>query len=78
MKQLSGMDNLTHALFWSLSANLSAYVVLSPWRGPPADAETAAAPIVEASAPSVSLTTAVVSPETASPTISSVINISAA
>jgi Na+/proline symporter/nitrogen-specific signal transduction histidine kinase len=31
---LSGMDNLTHALFWSLSANLTAYVVLSLWRGP--------------------------------------------
>jgi Na+/proline symporter/nitrogen-specific signal transduction histidine kinase len=31
---LSGMDNLTHALFWSLSANLVAYVVLSLWRGP--------------------------------------------
>ncbi|HQZ07300.1 MAG TPA: sensor histidine kinase [Burkholderiaceae bacterium] len=31
---LSGMDNLTHSLFWSLSANLAAYVVLSLWRGP--------------------------------------------
>jgi Na+/proline symporter/nitrogen-specific signal transduction histidine kinase len=31
---LSGMDNLTHSLFWSLSANLTAYVVLSLWRGP--------------------------------------------
>ncbi len=31
---LSGMDNLTHALFWSLGANLTAYVVLSLWRGP--------------------------------------------
>ncbi|MBP9931427.1 MAG: HAMP domain-containing histidine kinase, partial [Rhodoferax sp.] len=31
---LSGMDNLTHSLFWSLCANLTAYVVLSLWRGP--------------------------------------------
>ncbi len=31
---LSGMDNLTHSLFWSLGANLAAYVVLSLWRGP--------------------------------------------
>ncbi len=31
---LSGMDNLTHSLFWSLSANLAVYVVLSLWRGP--------------------------------------------
>ena len=31
---LSGMDNLTHSLFWSLGANLTAYVVLSLWRGP--------------------------------------------
>ena len=31
---LSGMDNLTHSLFWSLCANLAAYVVLSLWRGP--------------------------------------------
>ncbi|MEP6970024.1 MAG: ATP-binding protein, partial [Betaproteobacteria bacterium] len=31
---LSGMDSLTHSLFWSLSANLTAYVVLSLWRGP--------------------------------------------
>ncbi len=28
------MDNLTHSLFWSLSANLATYVVLSLWRGP--------------------------------------------
>ncbi len=31
---LSGMDNLTHSLFWSLSANLAAYVAVSLWRGP--------------------------------------------
>ena len=31
---LTGMDNLTHSLFWSLTANLAAYVVVSLWRGP--------------------------------------------
>jgi Na+/proline symporter/nitrogen-specific signal transduction histidine kinase len=31
---LTGMDNLTHSLFWSLVANLAAYVGLSLWRGP--------------------------------------------
>ncbi len=31
---LAGLDNLTHSLFWSLSANLAAYVAVSLWRGP--------------------------------------------
>ena len=39
---LSGMDNLTHSLFWSLTANLTAYVVVSLWRGP-STAETSQA-----------------------------------
>ena len=33
---LVGMDNLTHALFWSLFANVSAYVWVSLWRRPAA------------------------------------------
>jgi Na+/proline symporter/nitrogen-specific signal transduction histidine kinase len=33
---LSGLDNLTHALFWSLLANVSAFVALSLWRPPSA------------------------------------------
>ena len=33
---LSGLDNLTHALFWSLLANVAAYVALSLWRPPSA------------------------------------------
>ncbi len=39
---LTGMDNLTHSLFWSLTANLAAYVGLSLWRGP-SPAETSQA-----------------------------------
>ncbi len=31
---LSGMDNLTHSLFWSLLVNVGAYVGLSLWRPP--------------------------------------------
>jgi Na+/proline symporter/nitrogen-specific signal transduction histidine kinase len=31
---LPGLDNLTHSLFWSLLANISAYVGLSLWRAP--------------------------------------------
>jgi hypothetical protein len=31
---LSGLDNLTHSLFWSLLVNLCAYVGLSLWRAP--------------------------------------------
>ena len=31
---LSGLDNLTHSLFWSLTINLTAYVGLSLWRNP--------------------------------------------
>ncbi|MDB5844323.1 MAG: periplasmic sensor signal transduction histidine kinase [Polaromonas sp.] len=31
---LQGLDGLTHALFWSLLANLGAYVGLSLWRAP--------------------------------------------
>jgi Na+/proline symporter/nitrogen-specific signal transduction histidine kinase len=33
---LSGLDNLTHSLFWSLTANLCAYVALSLRRAPSA------------------------------------------
>jgi Na+/proline symporter/nitrogen-specific signal transduction histidine kinase len=33
---LKGLDNLTHSLFWSLLANLGAYVGLSLWRLPSA------------------------------------------
>ncbi|MGQ3671464.1 ATP-binding protein [Xanthobacter sp. TB0136] len=33
---LSGLDNLTHALFWSLLVNISLYVGLSLWRAPAA------------------------------------------
>ena len=33
---LSGLDNLTHALFWSLLANAAAFVALSLWRPPAA------------------------------------------
>ena len=33
---LSGLDNLTHSLFWSLGANLGAYVILSLRRAPSA------------------------------------------
>lgn len=39
---LSGLDNLTHALFWSLLANVGAYVAVSLWRAPTA-AETSQA-----------------------------------
>ncbi|MCK6426784.1 MAG: ATP-binding protein [Burkholderiaceae bacterium] len=31
---LTGLDNLTHSLFWSLLANIVAYVGLSLWRAP--------------------------------------------
>ncbi|MDD2920060.1 sensor histidine kinase [Rhodoferax sp.] len=31
---LHGLDNLTHSLFWSLLANIGAYVGLSLWRAP--------------------------------------------
>ncbi len=33
---LAGMDNLTHALFWSLLANIGLYVALSLWQPPSA------------------------------------------
>ncbi len=33
---LGGLDNLTHALFWSLLANIAAFVALSLWRPPSA------------------------------------------
>jgi signal transduction histidine kinase len=33
---LTGLDNLTHALFWSLLANLGLYVAISLWRPPSA------------------------------------------
>ncbi len=39
---LTGLDNLTHSLFWSLTVNLAAYVGLSLWRGP-SPAETSQA-----------------------------------
>ncbi|HMN22190.1 MAG TPA: ATP-binding protein [Ottowia sp.] len=39
---LQGLDPLTHALFWSLLANLGLYVGLSLWR-PPSAAETSQA-----------------------------------
>ncbi|MGZ5249588.1 MAG: ATP-binding protein [Caldimonas sp.] len=39
---LGGLDNLTHALFWSLLANVTAYVALSLWR-PPSARETSQA-----------------------------------
>lgn len=33
---LSGLDNLTHSLFWSLLFNVGAFVLVSVWRGPSA------------------------------------------
>ncbi len=33
---LRGLDNLTHSLFWSLLANVGAYVLVSLWRAPSA------------------------------------------
>ncbi len=33
---LRGLDNLTHSLFWSLLANIGAYVTVSLWRAPAA------------------------------------------
>jgi signal transduction histidine kinase len=40
---LTGLDNLTHALFWSLLANVGAYVGVSLWRAPsPREASQAA------------------------------------
>ncbi|OYX60674.1 MAG: histidine kinase, partial [Comamonadaceae bacterium 32-67-11] len=33
---LSGLDHLTHAVFWSLLANVGAYVLVSLWRSPSA------------------------------------------
>jgi Na+/proline symporter/nitrogen-specific signal transduction histidine kinase len=39
---LEGLDNLTHSLFWSLLANIAAYVGLSLWR-PPSAAEASQA-----------------------------------
>lgn len=33
---LEGLDNLTHALFWSLFANISAYILVSLWTRPEA------------------------------------------
>jgi Na+/proline symporter/nitrogen-specific signal transduction histidine kinase len=39
---MQGLDNLTHALFWSLLANIGAYVGVSLWRTPSA-AETSQA-----------------------------------
>lgn len=33
---LEGLDNLTHALFWSLFANISAYILVSLWSRPEA------------------------------------------
>jgi Na+/proline symporter/nitrogen-specific signal transduction histidine kinase len=39
---LTGLDNLTHSLFWSLLANLTGYVGVSLWR-PPSARETSQA-----------------------------------
>ncbi|MCP2936546.1 hypothetical protein NK983_28075, partial [Salmonella enterica subsp. enterica serovar Typhimurium] len=39
---LTGLDNLTHSLFWSLLANVGAYVCASLWR-PPSAAEASQA-----------------------------------
>jgi Na+/proline symporter/nitrogen-specific signal transduction histidine kinase len=39
---LGGLDNLTHSLFWSMLANVGAYVAVSLWRAPSA-AETSQA-----------------------------------
>ncbi len=33
---LSGLDNLTHSLFWSMLGNIGAYVTVSLWRSPTA------------------------------------------
>lgn len=40
---LQGLDNLTHALFWSLFANISAYVLVSLWTRPEAAREASQA-----------------------------------
>jgi Na+/proline symporter/nitrogen-specific signal transduction histidine kinase len=39
---LAGLDNLTHALFWSMLANVGAFVAVSLWR-PPSARETSQA-----------------------------------
>jgi len=44
---LSGMDHLTHSLFWSLLANISAYVLVSLWTRPSASEASQALLFVE-------------------------------
>ncbi|MDZ7592278.1 MAG: sensor histidine kinase [Rubrivivax sp.] len=46
---LHGLDNLTHSLFWSLLANLGAYVGVSLWRAPSAREASQAALFVDVS-----------------------------
>jgi Na+/proline symporter/nitrogen-specific signal transduction histidine kinase len=44
---LRGLDNLTHSLFWSLLANVGAYVFVSLWRAPAARAASPARVFVD-------------------------------
>ncbi|MDP1650650.1 MAG: sensor histidine kinase [Rubrivivax sp.] len=46
---LHGLDGLTHSLFWSLLANMGAYVVVSLWRAPSAREASQAALFVDVS-----------------------------
>jgi signal transduction histidine kinase len=46
---LHGLDNLTHSLFWSLLANVGAYVGVSLWRAPSAREASQAALFVDVS-----------------------------
>jgi Na+/proline symporter/nitrogen-specific signal transduction histidine kinase len=46
---LQGLDNLTHSLFWSLLANVGAYVLVSLWRAPSAREASQAALFVDVS-----------------------------
>ncbi|MEP7280418.1 MAG: ATP-binding protein [Rubrivivax sp.] len=46
---LAGLDGLTHSLFWSLLANVGAYVGVSLWRAPSAAEASQAALFVELS-----------------------------
>ncbi len=46
---LQGLDGLTHSLFWSLLANVGAYVVVSLWRAPSAREASQAALFVDVS-----------------------------
>ena len=50
---LTGLDNLTHSLFWSLLANVGAYVGVSLWRAPSAREASQAVLFVDVSSDAV-------------------------